>query len=93
MAEITIRDDGPGIPADKIDKIFDMFFTTKAPGVGTGQGLAICKSIIENTHGGKLSVESGEGQGTTFIMVLPMDEENADASKKDQISDIHAVPQ
>ncbi|MCG8490557.1 MAG: ATP-binding protein [Sneathiellales bacterium] len=93
VAEITIRDDGPGIPADKIDKIFDMFFTTKAPGVGTGQGLAICKSIIENTHGGKLSVESGEGQGTTFIMVLPMDEENADASKKDQISDIHAVPQ
>ncbi|MEP3246562.1 MAG: ATP-binding protein [Sneathiella sp.] len=78
-AEIVVRDDGPGIPVDKIDKVFDMFFTTKAPGAGTGQGLAICKSIIENTHGGKLAVESIEGQGTAFIITLPMDAEIVEA--------------
>lgn len=78
-AEIIVRDDGPGIPDDKIDKVFDMFFTTKAPGAGTGQGLAICKSIVENTHGGKLTVESSEGQGTAFIITLPMNVEMEEA--------------
>ncbi|WP_085905948.1 ATP-binding protein [Kiloniella majae] len=71
VVQITVEDDGPGISEDKINQVFDMFFTTKAQGTGTGQGLAICKSIIENTHMGKLSVSSIINKGTTFIITLP----------------------
>lgn len=73
-AQISIVDNGNGIPDDKIERIFDLFFTTKAPGVGTGQGLAISRSIIEEKHGGKLSVESEVGVGTTFKICLPLAE-------------------
>ena len=72
-ALISVTDNGTGIPEDKIDRVFDLFFTTKAPGVGTGQGLAISRSIIEEKHGGKLSVESKVGVGTTFNIHLPLD--------------------
>ncbi len=71
-AQISIEDNGGGIPEDKIDRIFDLFFTTKSPGVGTGQGLAISRSIIEEKHGGRLSVESKVGVGTTFRIHLPL---------------------
>lgn len=71
-AQISIVDNGNGIPEDKIERIFDLFFTTKAPGVGTGQGLAISRSIIEEKHGGRLSVESEVGVGTTFKICLPL---------------------
>ncbi|TQV78472.1 ATP-binding protein [Denitrobaculum tricleocarpae] len=71
-AQISIVDNGNGIPEDKIERIFDLFFTTKAPGVGTGQGLAISRSIIEEKHGGRLSVESEVGVGTTFRISLPL---------------------
>lgn len=71
-ALISIVDNGNGIPEDKIERIFDLFFTTKAPGVGTGQGLAISRSIIEEKHGGRLSVESEVGVGTTFKICLPI---------------------
>lgn len=71
QAVITVSDDGPGIPAENHEKIFEMFYTTKAPGEGTGQGLAICKQIIEGTHGGHLSVVSREGIGTTFSITIP----------------------
>lgn len=71
-AEITVADNGPGIPDDKVDRVFDLFFTTKAPGVGTGQGLAICRSIVETKHGGRLSVQSTVGAGTAFTISLPM---------------------
>ena len=72
LAEIRIVDNGPGIPADKLGKIFDLFFTTKSPGAGTGQGLAICQSIIESKHGGTLKVSSTVGEGTCFTIQIPL---------------------
>ncbi len=71
-AVIKISDSGNGIKKSIIDKVFDPFFTTKDVGKGTGQGLAIVHDIIANKHKGKISVESEEGIGTTFIIELPI---------------------
>lgn len=71
--EIKISDNGYGIPAHIQDRIFDPFFTTKEVGKGTGQGLAIAHAVIVEKHHGKISVESKVGQGTTFIINLPID--------------------
>jgi two-component system, NtrC family, sensor kinase len=67
---ITIADTGCGIPPAVLSRIFDPFFTTKPLGKGTGQGLAIAKSIIRD-HGGRLEVASTVGTGTTFTITLP----------------------
>jgi signal transduction histidine kinase len=72
--EIRVSDTGTGIPEEIRKKIFDPFFTTKEPGKGTGQGLAICHTIITKKHGGTIDVESEPGKGTTFIICLPMKE-------------------
>ncbi|MBF0458490.1 MAG: response regulator [Nitrospirae bacterium] len=69
---IEISDTGTGIPKDKIDKIFETFFTTKPVGKGTGLGLSISLTIIKQ-HKGMISVESEPGKGTTFTIVLPVD--------------------
>jgi signal transduction histidine kinase len=71
-AVIEIVDDGCGIPQTIIDKIFDPFFTTKEIGKGTGQGLAIARSVIVDKHHGKLTVDSEPGCGTTFRIWLPI---------------------
>ncbi len=71
-AVIEISDDGCGIPATLLDKIFDPFFTTKEIGKGTGQGLAIARSVIVDKHHGKLTVDSEVGRGTTFRIWLPL---------------------
>jgi signal transduction histidine kinase len=68
--EITVTDDGPGIPSDVIGKIFDPFFTTKDVGEGSGLGLSIVHGIVDR-HGGRIEVESRVGVGTTFRVVLP----------------------
>jgi two-component system NtrC family sensor kinase len=68
---IEIADNGPGIPKHMLDKIFDPFFTTKEVGKGTGLGLSISYSIIEKL-GGRMMVASGEGEGTTFTIYLPV---------------------
>jgi PAS domain S-box-containing protein len=70
--EIRVRDTGKGIPDDIKARIFDPFFTTKQVGRGTGQGLAIAKSAIVDQHGGSLDFETAPGQGTTFIIRLPL---------------------
>jgi two-component system, NtrC family, sensor kinase len=70
--EISISDTGTGIPESARDKIFDPFFTTKEVGKGTGQGLAIARSVIVNMHGGTLRFESECGKGTTFFIRLPI---------------------
>ncbi len=67
---ISLRDNGCGIPADIRDKIFDPFFTTKPIGQGTGLGLGICRSILEQ-HGGTITVESAPGAGSEFRITLP----------------------
>ena len=68
---IEIADNGPGIPKHMLDKIFDPFFTTKEVGKGTGLGLSISYSIVEKL-GGRMMVASGEGEGTTFTIYLPV---------------------
>ena len=68
---VRIVDNGSGMPAAVKEKIFDPFFTTKEPGKGTGLGLSISYDIVTKAHGGKLNVESEEGKGATFSMVLP----------------------
>ncbi|HUJ68417.1 MAG TPA: ATP-binding protein, partial [Syntrophorhabdales bacterium] len=73
-AEIRIGDTGPGIPDSIISRIFDPFFTTKEVGKGTGQGLAIARSVVVDKHGGTIRCETGLGIGTTFIIGLPLDD-------------------
>ena len=68
--EIRIGDNGNGIPEDIIDKIFQPFFTTKPSGEGTGLGLSLSYDIVTKMHGGDLKVETAEGKGTEFIIIL-----------------------
>ncbi|MBA7569004.1 Sensor histidine kinase TmoS [subsurface metagenome] len=67
----TFTDDGPGIPAEHLDKIFDPFFTTKGEKGGTGLGLSVCHGIITE-HGGKIYAKSQPGKGATFIVEFPL---------------------
>ncbi len=69
--EIRVRDNGPGIPEEIQERIFDPFYTTKAEGEGTGIGLAISFAIVRE-HGGDLDFESEPGQGTEFTIRLPI---------------------
>ena len=69
---ITFEDNGCGIEPANLDKIFDPFFTTKEVGKGTGQGLAISRSIVVDKHGGALEVHSVVGSGTRFTIRLPV---------------------
>ena len=68
---VSVSDNGNGIPQKVIDKIFQPFFTTKPTGEGTGLGLSLSYDIITKGHGGDLKVETREGEGTTFIIILP----------------------
>jgi len=70
---IEIADTGPGIPEAIRARVFDPFFTTKDVGKGTGQGLAIARSVVVDKHGGAIDLESEPGQGTTFRIHLPLD--------------------
>lgn len=70
-AEISIEDTGAGIPEAIRSKIFDLFFTTKEPGRGTGQGLALARSIIVDHHGGSIDVHSEVGKGSRFLIQIP----------------------
>ncbi|HET9745337.1 MAG TPA: ATP-binding protein [Chitinophagaceae bacterium] len=69
--EITVKDNGNGIPHKLLDKIFQPFFTTKPPGHGTGLGLSLSYDIVTKAHGGDFNVETREGEGTEFIIHLP----------------------
>ena len=69
---IRIADNGVGISQDVIQKIFDQFFTTKPVGNGTGLGLAIAYSIVVEKHGGTLTCHSKLGEGTEFLITLPL---------------------
>ncbi len=69
--EIRVKDNGNGIPLHVMDKIFQPFFTTKPTGQGTGLGLSLSYDIIAKGHGGELKVETKEGNGTEFIILLP----------------------
>jgi signal transduction histidine kinase len=68
---ISVKDNGPGIPQKLLDKIFQPFFTTKPTGQGTGLGLSLSYDIVK-AHGGELKVETKEGEGSTFKIILPI---------------------
>ena len=67
---ISVKDNGKGIPQKIVDKIFQPFFTTKPTGLGTGLGLSLSYDIVK-AHGGELKVETKEGEGAEFIIILP----------------------
>jgi two-component system NtrC family sensor kinase len=68
---VTITDSGSGIPPERINRIFEPFYTTKAPGRGTGLGLSVCHRVVRQ-HGGSIQVNSQEGVGTEFTVELPL---------------------
>jgi two-component system, NtrC family, sensor kinase len=70
--QVTVTDNGNGIPQKVLDKIFQPFFTTKPTGQGTGLGLSMSYDIITKGHAGTLTVETREGEGSTFIISLPI---------------------
>jgi signal transduction histidine kinase len=69
--EVTVEDNGNGIPQKNLDRIFQPFFTTKPTGEGTGLGLSLAYDIVK-AHGGEIKVETNEGEGTKFIIQLPI---------------------
>jgi len=69
--EISVKDNGNGIPKNIIDKIFQPFFTTKPTGSGTGLGLSLSYDIVK-AHGGEIKVETRESEGTEFMIQLPV---------------------
>jgi two-component system, NtrC family, sensor kinase len=72
--DIIVEDTGCGIPKDHLAKIFDPFFTTKPEGKGTGLGLSICHGIVDKL-GGRISVRSEVGKGSTFVVTLPINQQ------------------
>jgi two-component system NtrC family sensor kinase len=71
LVEITVRDNGTGIPPEIREKLFQPFFTTKPTGEGTGLGLSISYDIITQQHGGTITVDSEPGAFTEFVIRLP----------------------
>ncbi len=70
---IEMQDTGGGIPEEIRERIFDQFFTTKEVGQGTGQGLSVARKVIINGHNGSIDFTTEMGNGTTFIVKLPVD--------------------
>ena len=71
FVRVLVIDNGPGIPDDILPRVLEPFFTTKPAGEGTGLGLSLSHDIIVKGHGGSISVESQEGEGTEFVVTLP----------------------
>ena len=70
IIEVTIADNGSGIPRELLEQIFEPFVTTKEPGKGTGLGLAVCARLIDSM-GGTIRAQSPNGKGAVFTVVLP----------------------
>jgi hypothetical protein len=87
--ELLVSDSGTGMSAEVREKIFDPFFTTKSRGQGTGLGLAMVYSIVQN-HGGVLSVESEEGVGTSFRITFPVSKKPVEAARPGSAAELHA---
>ncbi|QEF96610.1 Sporulation kinase E [Stieleria maiorica] len=87
--EVTITDNGGGIPVEARKRVFEPFFTTKSVGKGTGQGLAVAHSVIVHKHRGKLWFDVHEGIGTTFTIQIPRVARTACANHLDIESVFH----
>ena len=83
-AEVRVSDTGTGIPEAVRPRVFDPFFTTKGVGKGTGQGLAIARSVVVKKHGGTIDFETEMGKGTTFIIRLPITPQAGQAPEPDR---------
>ena len=81
---VTIADNGPGISDSVRQRLFDPFFTTKPVGEGTGLGLSISHQIVVEKHGGELCCESQAGQGTTFLIKIPVSKADDLAQQQDR---------
>jgi len=81
--EISFADTGAGISKENLNKIFEPFFTTKKVGQGTGLGLSVSYGIVKE-HGGNIEVESTEGQGTIFTVILPLLKESETKESKNK---------
>jgi polar amino acid transport system substrate-binding protein len=68
--QVTVRDEGVGIPAEILPRVRDAFFTTRGASGGTGLGLYVSQAIVA-AHGGTLELSSGQGDGTTAVVILP----------------------
>jgi signal transduction histidine kinase len=79
QVRLFIRDNGCGIPEDHLNKVFEPFFTTKKEGQGTGLGLSITYGLVQKLHG-TITVQSKTGQGTTFVVTLPVNIKREDQS-------------
>ena len=73
---IQVTDNGPGIPQDVLERIFEPFFTTKPAGSGTGLGLSLSYDIITQGHAGQMSAQNADGEGASFIIKLPRNQES-----------------
>ena len=69
---ISIADNGEGMTEEVKQRLYENFFTTKPAGLGTGLGMGITRDIIENKHGGRITFDSTEGEGTTFTFTIPV---------------------
>jgi two-component system sensor histidine kinase GlrK len=92
--EVRVADSGVGIPTDEVERIFERFYQSPShkgePSRGTGLGLAIARHVVE-AHGGRIWVENREGQGSTFVFILPVNE-NGQEEKKEEVSTRAAQP-
>lgn len=77
---IEIEDNGPGMPPEVQRRVFEPFYTTKPPGVGTGLGLSVSYFIVTKGHGGRMTVKSHPGAGTLFSIDLPADDHNEEVA-------------
>ncbi|MDI1446259.1 ATP-binding protein [Polyangium sp. 6x1] len=90
-ALIEIRDNGPGIPPEIMNRVFEPFFTTKPVGVGSGLGLSICRSIV-SAHGGRIEIESEVGKGTVVrVTLLPAESVDLGGEPRSEIPKLAPV--
>jgi signal transduction histidine kinase len=71
VIRVVFEDDGPGVPDENMERLFDPFFTTRDIGEGTGLGLSICHGIVSE-HGGRIYARNNAGGGATFVVELPV---------------------
>ncbi len=91
LVQVIVSDTGLGMTAEEQQHLFEPFYTTKGPERGTGLGLASVYGAVQS-HGGSISVESGAGKGTTFVMTLPVTEEEPSVSAGDSSAPAPAFP-